>query len=307
VKDAKVDYISCLPGHVIVQILLYLPIKEAVRTSILSSEWSNKWSTLPNLVFDKDCVSTAASQDPSVTNIKFSRIVDHVLLLHHGSIDKFEIHDYNCKLIGMNPAVDIHRWILHLIRRSIKELVLYFFIKQRYKIPWCLFSCQSLRHLDLNFCRLKPPTTFEGFRNLKSLRLSSVTTTQDAFENLIYNSPLLEKLIVYNLDGFKQINIHGPNLKVLEIGSDFEDIRFDNTFQLVELLLDLHFGYDQIRLRGCTSNLLQFFVQLPHIQSLEINNLTLEVQCSSIQMICKFHKTLVFSNSESFFCSCFSI
>jgi hypothetical protein len=261
-------------------------------------------------VFDEHCVLPAASHDPSVIKDKFLRIVDHVLLLHRGPINKFEICLNYYNLVGASYVTYIDRWILHLIGRSIKELVLdisYFFMKQHYKIPWRLFSCQSLQHLELNFCCLQPPTMFEGFRNLKSLDLNKVKMTQDDFENLISSSPLLEKLILNELDGFKQINIHGPNLKVLEIGSDFEDIRFDNTFQLVELLLDLHFGYDQIRLRGCTSNLLQFFVQLPHIQSLEINNLTLEVQCSSIRMICKFHKTLVFSNSESFFCSCFSI
>ncbi|MCH93729.1 F-box/FBD/LRR-repeat protein [Trifolium medium] len=117
VKDAELDKISCLPGHVIDQILSYLPIKEAMRTSVLSSEWSNKWYTLPNLVFDVRCVSAAASQDPSVINDKFLSIVDHVLLLHNGPINKFEINDYYCNLVGLSQMTDIDRWILHLIGR----------------------------------------------------------------------------------------------------------------------------------------------------------------------------------------------
>jgi hypothetical protein len=50
--EAEPDRISCLPGHLTDQILSFLPIKEAVRTSVLSSKWRKKWYTIPNLVFD---------------------------------------------------------------------------------------------------------------------------------------------------------------------------------------------------------------------------------------------------------------
>jgi hypothetical protein len=277
VKDAELDRISCLPDRVIDQILSCLPIKEAVRTSILSSKWSNKWYTLPNLVFDKHCISDAATQDPSVINNKFLRIVDHVLLLHNGPINKFLIHDYYCNLISLSSMTDIQRWIIHLTRRSIKEFVLHIWLEERYTMPWCLFSCQSLHHLELKCCLLKPPTAFEGFKNLKSLALSHITMTQNSFENMISNSPFLEKLMLFNLDGFSQINIHGPTLKVADIStSAFEDISFENTFRLVELTLYLHRCHLG-RLRGCSSNLLRFFIHLPHIQSLEIHHYFLEV------------------------------
>jgi hypothetical protein len=276
-KDEELDRISCLPGDIIDQILSHLPIKEAARTSVLSSKWSNNWYTLPNLVFDKNCVSTEPYEDSTVIHNKFSRIVDHVLLLHYGPINKFEINDNYSNLI------DIDRWILHLIRRSIKKLVLkinglnWF---QPYKIPWRLFSCQSLQHLELSCCCLKPPMTFKGFKNLKNLRLSNVKMTQDDFENLISSSPLLEKLIFLvsntfkQIDGFKQINIYGPNLKVFDFIGDFEDISFHNTFKLSELIVHLSTG----RIQGeCSSNLLQFFIHLPNIQSLEINHSFLKV------------------------------
>ncbi|KAK2398902.1 F-box/FBD/LRR-repeat protein [Trifolium repens] len=208
-KDAELDKNSCLPGDIIDQILSHLPIKEAARTSVLSSKWSNNWYTLPNLVFDKNCVSTAPSQDSTVIHNKFSRIVDHVLLLHYGPINKFEINDHYSNLIDPSQTTDIDRWILHLIRRSIKKLVLKinrFNWLQHYKIPWRLFSCQSLQHLELSCCCLKPPMTFKGFKNLKNLRLSNVKMTQDDFENLISSSPLLEKLIFLDSNTFKQIN-----------------------------------------------------------------------------------------------------
>ncbi|KAK2410782.1 F-box/FBD/LRR-repeat protein [Trifolium repens] len=218
--DAEPDRISCLPGHVTDQILSFLPIEEAVRTSILSSKWRNKWCTIPNLVFDSHYVSA----DPS--------IVDHVLLLHSGPINKFEISDDNLIPVISSFSNYIDRWILHLIRRSIKELVLV----ERYKIPWCLFSYQGLDCLRLYSCWLKPPTTFEGFRNLSRLELYQVIITQVDLEKLISGCPLLESLMLIDIDNIIQLNIHAPNLKDCDILVAFEDINFDNTFQIVTYL-----------------------------------------------------------------------
>jgi hypothetical protein len=273
--DMELDRISCLPDHIIIdQILSRLPIKEAGRTSVLSSEWRKKWSTQSNLVFDRQCVSAASSEDPSVIKIKFSRIIDHVLLLHSGPINKVKISDFGCGIIDMNSVADIDRWILHLNKRSIKKLVLDFRFKQRYKIPWCLFSCQSLLHLKLCWCSLKLPMTFEGFRNLKSLDLEEVTMTEDAFEILISGSPLLEKLTLVDIDGFTQINIRAPNIKCVQIIGKFEGISFDNTPQLAKVLVD---QTSQSRLHGCSSNLVNFFVQLPNIQSLTVSSYFIKV------------------------------
>ncbi|CAJ2675118.1 unnamed protein product [Trifolium pratense] len=267
--DTESDRISCLPDHIIDQILSRLPINEAGRTSVLSSEWRTKWSTQSNLVFDRQCVSAASSEDPSVIQIKFLRIIDHVLLFHSGPINKVNISDSGCNLIDINYVADIDRWILHLTKRSIKKFVLDFWLEQRYKIPWCLFSCQSLHCLKLYWCLLKPPTTFEGFRNLKSLHLQRVTMTQDAFEILISGSPLLEKLRLGLFDGFNQINIQAPNIKFVLIIGEFEGISFDNTPQLAKLVVD---QTNQSKSHGCSSNLVKFFNHLPNIKMLLISS-----------------------------------
>ncbi|TKY57754.1 F-box/FBD/LRR-repeat protein [Spatholobus suberectus] len=266
--DVEPDRISCLPGHVIDQILSHLSIREAVRTSVLSSKWRYKWATLPNLVFDNQCVSVA-SQDHMIIKNKLLRIIDHVLLLHSGPINKFKLSHRD--LIGVT---DIDRWTLHLFRNSIKEFVLEIWKGQRYKIHSCLFSCQSLNHLELFNCWLKPPSTFQGFRNLKSLDLQHVTLAQDVFENLISSCPLLERLTLMNFDGFTHLNIDAPNLLFFDIGGKFEDISFENTFQLavVSIGLYLNFEINQSRLHGGSSNLLKFFVHLPHVQRLEVQS-----------------------------------
>ncbi|AES59149.2 F-box/FBD-like domain protein, partial [Medicago truncatula] len=269
--DVESDKISCLPDHLIGQILSHLTIKEAVTTSVLSSEWRNKWSTQPDLVFDSRCVSTAISKDPSVIESKFLRIVDHVLLLHSGPINKFEVSDsYRDIIIDVNAMADIDRWIRHLTGRHIKEFVLDICFDQRYKIPSSLFSCQGLHHLDLNYCWLKPPTKFEGFRSMKILYLNRVTMSQDAFNNMIYGCPVLEKLTLAKIDGLTHINIHAPNLKFFEVDDEFESINFDNTFQLANVFIYMKSKSNQGRLHGFSSNLANFFDHLPRIQSLQI-------------------------------------
>lgn len=227
----EADKLSCLPDDLIDRILSLLSIKEAGRTSVLSIKWRKKWYTKPNLVFNRQCVTVVDSYyrriDPSVIQTNFSRIIDHILLLHSGAINKFEVSDPGFDLLGVNSRVDIDRWILQVTRRSIKDFVLDIWLDQHYKIPWCLFSCQTIQHLNLSFCCLEPPTTFKGFKNLISLDLNQVTITQDAFENLISGSPLLEKLTLTEVDGLTQINIYAPNLKFFHAVGQFEDISFE--------------------------------------------------------------------------------
>ncbi|XP_058724939.1 F-box/FBD/LRR-repeat protein At1g13570-like [Vicia villosa] len=291
IETVVTDMISCLPGHVIDQILSYLPIREAVRTSVLSKIWKNKWYTLPNLVFNKQGVSDVASEYALVNHNKIVKIVDHVLLIHSGPINMFKFTVDEDDIIGEILVTDMDRWILHLTGRSIKELVLEFqFLTEEeeeyYKIPWCLFSCQSLHHLKLKWCWLNPPKVFEGFRNLRSLDLNLVTMTQDAFENMIFGCPLLENLKLKEVDGLTQINIHAPNLKIFEVFGEFEGISFDNTFQLVTTIVDSRFNLspenDQSILHGPSSNLLDFFDHQSHLQSLVIGSCFLKYLAAGI-------------------------
>lgn len=216
----------------------------------------------------------APLQDLSVIRTKLSKTVDHVLLLHSGAIKRFKLSHRD--LIGVT---DIDRWAVHLTRRSIKEFVLEIWKGQRYKIPSCLFSCQSLNHLELFNCWLKPPSTFQGFRNLKSLDLQHVTMAQDAFENLISSCPLLERLTLMNFDGFSHLNIQAPNLQFFDIGGKFEDISFENTFKLAVVSIGLYLDYEsnQSTLHRPSNNLVNFFANLPHVQRLEIQSYFLKV------------------------------
>lgn len=270
--ETELDRISSLPAHVIDQILSQLSIRDAVRTSVLSRKWRYKWATIPHLVFDSQCISSA--QDQTLVKNKLVNIVDHVLLLHNGPIIKFKLSHRD--LLGVS---DIDRWILYLSRSCIKEFILEIWKGHRYKVPSSLFNCQNLIHLELFNCLLKPPPTFKGFRNLKSLDLQHITLSQYAFENLISSCPLLERLTLMNFDGFTHLKIDAPNLQFFDIGGVFDDVIFENTFHLALVSIGLYVNAktELPMAPGNSGKLLKFFVHLPHIRRLEVQSYFLKV------------------------------
>ncbi|CAH1454377.1 unnamed protein product [Lactuca virosa] len=270
--EAEVDRISNLPGHIIDKILSLLTLRDAVRTSILSSKWRYKWVNLTSLVFDNQSV-LVSSQDPTIIKNKMVKIVDHVLLLHNGLIHKFKLSHRD-----LQGVCDIDRWILFLSRGSVKEFILEIWKGQRYKLPSSLYLCDKLSHLELFNCLLKPPLGFNGFKILTSLDLQHITMDQDVFEDLIHWCPLLERLTLMNFEGFANLKIHAPKLTFFDIGGVFEDVVFENTFHLstVSIGLYVNIGNDHELTLGTTSKLTKFFASLPSIQRLEVQSFFLK-------------------------------
>lgn len=265
------DRITNLPDNVIEGILLHLPMRDAVRTSILSSKWRYKWATVPYLVFNEVFCPFYYLTD--ITS-KIVSIIDRVLVLHFGVIHKFELSHREFEAVS-----DIDRWILHLSRRSIENIVLEIWQSEAYKVPSCLFYCQSLTNLELYNCSLKPPSIFEGFRKLERLDLQNVTLERDFLENLISSCPNLEILYLVAIKGLSRMNVNAPKLRHFDFVGVLEDISFENTFNLVRVLISFRKNVknDQSRALRNSSNLLKFLVNLPTIKVLELQEYSLKV------------------------------
>lgn len=271
--ELEVDKISNLPAQIVDKILSHLSLRDAARTSVLSSKWRYKWVTLPNLVFDNHSL-LISSQDQTFIKNKIVNIVDHVLLLHSGPIHKFKLSHRD-----LQGVCDIDRWILFLSRGSVKEFILEIWKGHRYKLHSSIYLCQKLIHLELFNCLLKPPLSFSGFRSLKSLDLQHITMEQDAFEHLVSSCYLLERLTLMNFEGFSDLKIHAPNLLFFDIGGVFEDINFMDTFNLAIVSIGLYVnpGFDRNLTLGSAGNLVKFFAHLPRIQRLEVQSFFLKV------------------------------
>ncbi|KAJ7943257.1 F-box/FBD/LRR-repeat protein [Quillaja saponaria] len=229
------DLISDLPQSIIESILTQLPIRDAVRTSILSSKWRYKWTTLTQLVFDEECVPR---NERTLFQKSLVNFVTHVLFLHQGPIHKFQI-----SASYLQSCPDIDQWILFLSRNDIKELGLEFGEGQWFRVPSCLYNCKKLTQLALVRCELDPPINFNGFISLKSLNLHQVLVPPDAIENIICSCPCLESLSLSYFDSLS-LNIHAPNLKCLYLEGEFKDIWLEDTPLLVEMSVAMYMTDD---------------------------------------------------------------
>ncbi|KAM7484489.1 hypothetical protein LguiA_000498 [Lonicera macranthoides] len=230
------DLISDLPQSIIETILTKLPLRDAVRTSILSSRWRYKWATLTELVFDDKCVSL--SQDRALVENKLVNFVTRFLFLHDGPI-----HNFTLSTSYLQSSPDIDQWLLFLSRKDIKELVLDLGEGEWFRAPSCIFSCQKLSRLELVRCELDPPPDFRGFLCLKYLNLQQVLVATDVVENLISSCPLLESLTLSYFDSLA-LTVRAPNLKYLILEGEFKDICLENTPLLVAISVAMYMTDD---------------------------------------------------------------
>lgn len=106
--------------------------------------------------------------------------------------------------------------------------------------------------------------------------------TQNVFENLIANYPLLDRLTPMNFDGFDHLNINVSNLQILYIRAIYDEVMFENTIKLTLVCIGVCVNVKNNRnLVGGSNKLLRFIESLPHIRRLPSGNdgLTLVSYC----------------------------
>ncbi|PIA50609.1 hypothetical protein AQUCO_01200071v1 [Aquilegia coerulea] len=174
----SLDPLSSLPVELIYKIFRYVPIRDVVRASVLSTFWRYIWLYVPELVFDTR--SIPSSIDVPIWK-KFADVVNHVLSLHKGDTSRFEIRKiaecYCC-------PEDIVRWILLLEKKQVKELILELPFWNKLRIQVSVFSsvlywAHNLSLLKLHNCAMSLPSHTKGFSNLVNLELNSATFTND--------------------------------------------------------------------------------------------------------------------------------
>ncbi|XP_059307220.1 F-box/FBD/LRR-repeat protein At1g13570-like [Lycium ferocissimum] len=227
------DVLSNLPDNVIDVILVRLPCKDAVRTSILSKKWRYHWCRLTELTLDESHWPTEEDcRDPT---IKFSKIIYQFFTLHEGPITKFTLN-----LVDLGSTPEIDNFIYFLSRNGIQHLVLHFAWDMECKLPSSLFMCSQLRHLDLHGCSLHPPSVFTGFDRLTSLELREVTISSEFLKSLISHCPLLQQLVLNMLNVYEMFNIieiNAPMLRSFDFSGYISSICLKNAPLLVKVSL----------------------------------------------------------------------
>ncbi|KAI4387558.1 hypothetical protein MLD38_005380 [Melastoma candidum] len=231
------DLISDLPQSILESILVRLPIRDAVQTSLLSRKWRYRWASITRLAFDDECVEKTSS-DRSLVEGKLVRFITRALFLHEGPI-----HTFSLTSTYLQSCPDLDQWILFLSRRDVKQLVLRLGEEEWLRVPSCLFNFSKLNHLELFRCELEFPPGFKGFMFLRSLVLHQVLIQTESIECLISSCPLLENLALSYFDSLA-LTIRAPLLKCLHLEGEFKDIFLDNAPLLIELSVVMYMTED---------------------------------------------------------------
>ncbi|GAU17945.1 hypothetical protein TSUD_330700 [Trifolium subterraneum] len=251
----NIDRISDLPSNVIDGILEHLDIRDQVRTSILSTKWRYKWTSVSQLKFDRDFFRSFRYLDDLGPVV--DEVITNVLRVHNGPIYKFTLSI---------PSVQItmeylNKWFRFLSEKDIKYLELLDSTRAHNQMPYNVFSCKELTYFAFSRFILSIPPNFSGFKRLLNLDLECVTFESGALESLISGCPLLEKLSIDYCNGFEYFDFTAPSLKVLylDIDKDTKSICLKKAKNLIDLTLVTSGGWESGLVKS-----------LPKIQKLSI-------------------------------------
>ncbi|XP_059650300.1 F-box/FBD/LRR-repeat protein At1g13570-like [Cornus florida] len=224
-KSDKEDVISGLPRNIIDSILDGMPVRDAARTSILSTKWRYTWKSHTNLVLDKqfydDKFKTSNMLAATRRSYKFVCLINEILQLRRGPILKFSL--YIPILHYPNQRRCIDNCIVLLSWNGIKQLTLENEDDVPYELPPHLFSCLKLTHLRLCYCVFKSPRPTVVFGHLISLYLNRIIFSDNRpFGKVVVSAPLLQFLALETCNGIGNVNMQTPKLEVLHVLDSLE-------------------------------------------------------------------------------------
>ncbi|XP_021718243.1 F-box/FBD/LRR-repeat protein At1g13570-like isoform X2 [Chenopodium quinoa] len=236
-SEVTVDRISSLPWNVLDIILGKLSLKDAIRTSVLATEWRYKWLSLSKFFLDSRSIA-GMFRFKILQWVVVSNIINRYLLHHHfhhrlhhdGEIRTFVLRTY-CSA----HYPELYQWIQYLSKldveiMSLEEVGYLFFV-----VPSYLFLFKQLQSLNLEICAIKIPSSFRRFSFLRELSLRNVSISDDDLHHLILACPLLEKLALFRINELKHLNINSPRLFELQIDLGMEDVVIGNPTRLVSV------------------------------------------------------------------------
>ncbi|XVF87719.1 hypothetical protein PTKIN_Ptkin18bG0143300 [Pterospermum kingtungense] len=216
-----IDRLSGLPDSVLSHILSFLPTRQVVRTSVLSTRWKYLYASVTTLDFADGVYESSSG---------FMDFVDRVLFSHDTTcIKRFHLH---LRCVAENKDDSARRicgWVSFALKRCVQELHLECYNLGAHSgiLPATLFTSEKLVKLVLNdnsdFVMTIPAKVC--FPSLKTLHLINVDyIDDDSFQRLLSGCLVLEELSISAMwQNVIEITISIPSLKTLTIAASFCD------------------------------------------------------------------------------------
>ncbi|CAH9147547.1 unnamed protein product [Cuscuta epithymum] len=261
------DFISNLPQSLRVTILNYLPLRDAVKTSVLSSEWRYMWTKVPHLCFDELILEFPSGGDQLEFQNKCVRQILRVLLQHEGPITTFVLAIPELEFF---PEMD--SLMFFLAKSDVEDLTLEFEPGHN-KLPSTFFKCQRLKAISLLSCLVHPPSDFIGFSQLLTILMLDVAIGSEQLQSFVACCPLLKSLHLRISSVYEALEIQASKLENFEFHSKLKSVSFKNTPLLKEVVIINHSDIEveeKNALHG-KSNLIEFFRSIPSLSVLHID------------------------------------
>ncbi|XP_031121010.1 F-box/FBD/LRR-repeat protein At1g13570-like [Ipomoea triloba] len=218
--------ISQLPANILDHILGLLPIKNAARTTVLSSIWRGGWSSLTQLNFDDHFFCHIDRK----YHLKYHRVkkcnkeyspslyvINKVLLQHNGTIRKLVLNFSNVgKLTYRYRFFDFDQWLLLVAKKGVEDMYIGF-DEKAYRLPSCIFSCLTLKRLHLYGVIIEPMDLPRILPNVASLCFEQVDFGTRNLLHRAVDVPILENMSFLSCQNMFYFNITARKLCGLTI------------------------------------------------------------------------------------------
>lgn len=271
--------IDVLPDSVLDNIVSrYLDFPKAVRAGLVANRWRHCWKFVNVIKFDH----VFYEEFIEGTDHRLDAVANSILRRHIGPIRRFEI--YVCHH-GPNASFDITEGVRILSDKKVEQLDVYVATVSHFDLPSDIYSFSSLVDLNLQHCKLGDIAVgFNGFPNLRSIRLSDVIVPDDFVSLIISNSPQLSQIdFEFRRDG-NTVEIHQAAALVTNLDSIYYQCKERSTrlLRLSTCLPNLECAVleTELELPGCpwrTSRIDYLSSLLPRIKDLTLDDVALDV------------------------------
>lgn len=210
-EAGRVGSLRDLPDGLLHHILSFLPLKDVIRTGVLSREWRNLWASPPNLVFDELEFPYRRC---------FLQFVERALMWR----DLSSLTSFSLLCSVHQDAPSIYTWICFAIKRGVQKLQLCLYLPTqldiRCLVPSDMFRSDTLTelHLEIQSTIVVPSTAF--LPNLLVLSLVGVSFQDDrSIRKLLSSTPRLHELTLQDCCWWhlEAIDISAPKIARLYV------------------------------------------------------------------------------------------
>ncbi|CAM0882869.1 unnamed protein product [Alopecurus aequalis] len=201
------DRLGELPDAILLSILSYLPLRDAARSTVLSSRWRR--------LFDQSLLDFNACQPfPPYGDrgcVWFIRAVDSIL----SSGRPIRVRSFRFLMYGRgftDHVGDVKDWFRVLASRGVREVdVNMFHMAWKPILPDSLLQLASLETLRVCSCEL-PKDAALRLPVLRTLHLSKVNMSQESLQGMLSNCPSLECAKLKKITGVEKLCLRSKSL-----------------------------------------------------------------------------------------------